>query len=85
MPNDLELDVGADEVVQLTDQVVRCLSGQDPSVELELDLARDDVDLVAAVHDRRADGVADDAAQLAPARSERTRREVCGSRIEQAP
>ncbi len=43
--DELELDVVADELVQLRDQLVRREAGQRAAVQLELDLARDDVDL----------------------------------------
>src|SRR5262249_15115264 len=70
--HDVELDVlASDEVVQLADQVVGCLAREDAAVELELDLARDDVDLVASVDDRRAHRVADHAAEDATARADR--------------
>ena len=46
VPDELELDVLADERLQLCDQLLGRESRQRAAVQLELDLARDDVDLL---------------------------------------
>ena len=53
----LELDVLADDVPQLAEQVVGAEAGQQAAVDLDLDLRRDDVQGGAAADDGRVDGV----------------------------
>ena len=59
VPDELELDVAADDRLHLGDEVGRLEAGQQAAVQLDDDLARDDVDLLAAADDRRVDGVSE--------------------------
>ena len=81
--DELELDVPADERLHLRDQLVRREAGQRAAVQLELDLARDDVDLVAAADDRRVDGVAEHRLHRRAALAEQPQRRVGQPRLQE--
>ncbi len=74
--DDLDLDVVSGEVVQLGDQLLGREARQRATVQLELDLARHDVDLLAAANDRRVDGVAQHRLELPGPRAEQAQRLV---------
>ena len=57
MADELELDVAADDLLHLRDHLLRLEARQHPAVQLDDDLARDDVDLLAAADDCRVDRV----------------------------
>jgi hypothetical protein len=85
MPDDLQLDVCSDGVLKLADQVVRAEPGQEASVQLDLELRRDDVDLLSGPDDRRRERVAEERLGRSRGASEQRQGAVGQARTQQRP
>src|SRR5580765_363864 len=83
VPYELDLDVVADDPVELRDQLIGREAGKEAAVELELDLCRDDVHLLPAADDRRVDGVAEQRLDRPELRPEAGKHTTGDARLEQ--
>ena len=85
MADELELDVIADECSELGDQLLGAEAGQRAPVQLDLDLARDDVDLRAAANNGCVDGVAEHRLERRAALPEQAQSGVREARLQERP
>jgi hypothetical protein len=78
----LQLDLRSDHRAQLRAHVLGTEAREQAAVQIERDLARDDVDLRAALDDGRADRVVEDGVEARSFRTERLKHNVSAGGVE---